>query len=125
MNNVISIATRRYSTFVHRIFDEYHDIVVNIDGQLFYDKDISRLKELCTNERLKDTIDFVVAKDDKQLFGFHDHPNEFWANVSEIDFIKQLAQEKIVRYRIIPYAPAFHIKILKKLKHFFGFGREK
>jgi hypothetical protein len=67
-----------------------------------YEDDISELLEyFCTNNRLKNTNDFRLIKDGTELFGFHDHPSDFWCNISELEFIQSLAQEKIVRYRVV------------------------
>ncbi|MBL7214410.1 MAG: hypothetical protein ISS71_01895 [Phycisphaerae bacterium] len=108
MERTIEIRTRRYSTFVHRILDEYTNILINIDGAIYHDKDIPYLKEFFANRQLKATLDFLVTREDKALFGFHDYPSGFfWANISEIEFIKKLAEEKIIHYRILPVRPSF------------------
>lgn len=121
MDRAIEIRTRRYSTFVHRILDEYTNILVNIDGAIYQDKDIPYLKQLCTNKRLKSTIHFLITKDDKTLFGFHDYPTGFfWANISEIEFIKKAADAKIIHYRILPVQKPLLIRLFSRLKKVFS-----
>lgn len=113
---VISIDTSRYSALVHRILDEYKDIQVNLEGVSYAGSDIEHLKNICTNERLKSAINFGVFKDGKEIFGFHDHPDKFWAAISEIDFVKRAAKHKVIRYRVIPVKPPFW-------KTFFGLNK--
>ena len=114
---IISVKTKRYSTFVRRILDEYKHIIVNIDGAVYHDKDIPYLKEFCTNKQLQTTLDFLIARDSSALFGFHDHPSEFWANISEIEFVTKLARENILRYRIFPVRPPLWRRLFNKLKN--------
>ena len=101
MSNFICIKTRRYSTLIKRIFEEYNEnIEIYIDGIRYTEKDIPKLlKDLCTNNMLKRTINFSISQGGVKLFGFHDTPDEFWAAISEQQFVERLVKEKIVRYK--------------------------
>lgn len=103
LGKVIAISTRRYSCLMKRILSEYGiNAEIYIDGLCYKEEDISELmNKFCTNEKLKNTNDFTLIKDGTELFGFHDHPSDFWCNISELEFIKSLAKEKIVRYRVV------------------------
>ncbi len=108
MEKYIQIKTRRYSTLIKHIFEKYkhEDIDIFIDSGHYKSEDIPEIsKNLCTNHMLKHTIDFSVYKDGEMLFGFHDHPDEFRANISELEFIKKLAAKKIIRYRVVTCKP--------------------
>lgn len=90
--------------FLKRIFEKYHENVeIYIDGQVYNENDIPKLlKDWCTNRNIKRTRDFHLKKNGAELFGFHDSPSEFFADVSERSFVEHLANEKIVRYRLLP-----------------------
>jgi len=102
MGDVIWIKTHRYSEFLKRLFAEYNEnIEIEIGGRLYAEKDIHNLiKDWCTNQNIRKTIDFTLKKNGTPLFGFHDTPDDFWAAMSERPFIEQLASEKIVRYKV-------------------------
>ena len=118
MSKIIEIKTTRYSTLVGRIFEEYHEnIDIHIESCHYTEEDIPELmKDQCTNRMLKNTIDFLICQDGKQLFGFHDYPNNFfWADISVIEFVKKLANEKIIRYRLIPVQAPLGKRIVYKV----------
>ena len=106
MSNLIWIHTRRYSTLIKRIFEEYHENVeIYIEGYRYTDNDVPKLlKDWCTNRIIKRTLDFSLKRNHVELFGFHDTPDEFWAASSERPFVERLANEKIVRFRVYPHA---------------------
>jgi hypothetical protein len=118
MSNLISIRTRRYSTLLKRIFEEYNkNVEIIIDGIKYTDKDIPELLEWwCKNVIIKRTSDFIFTQDRVILFVFHDTPDEFYADISERAFIERLAREKIIRYRIYPPAYGNFLRNKKKSK---------
>ena len=103
MGKTISIETKRYSTLVKRILEEYsHDVVIKIDHTQFSESYIPQLlSNWCTNKSIKSTKYFVLKQQGEELFWFFDHPDNMCAAVSVLPFIKRLADEKIVRYKII------------------------
>ena len=117
MEKIIEIKTTRYSKLVERIFEEYHEnIDIYIGSGHYTEEDIPELmKNLCTNRMLKNTIDFLICQDGKQLFGFHDNPDAFRADISVIEFVKKLANEKIIRYRLQPVRPHSGKSIVNKV----------
>jgi hypothetical protein len=102
MSKIIFIKTRRYSTLINRIFEEYKENVeIYVERHRYTEKDIPELVNWwCTNRIIKRTIDFTLKRDGVELFGFHDTPDQFWAAMSEQPFVEGLAKEKIVRYRV-------------------------
>ncbi len=55
------------------------------------------LIEWCTNREIRGTRNFLVVRDGVAIFGFHDHPRDFWAADTEFEFVQKLAAEKIIR----------------------------
>ena len=125
MQKSISVETRRYSTLIKHIFEKYNkNVVIYINGIRYDENDIPKLlNEWCTNDRIKSTSDFAVYRNDILLFGFHDHPSDFFAAVSELEFIEFLALEKIIRFKKpISQYNIYRIKALKNKNknHFFN-----
>ena len=116
MSNFISISTRRYSTLLERILEEYNENVeITIDGIKYTDEHIPKLLEWwCKNKIIKVTLDFTLKQDGIVLFGFHDRPDEFYAALSERTFVERLAKENIIRCRIYP--PAYGVFLRNKRK---------
>jgi len=103
MGEIIAIETKRYSTLVKRILENYsHDVVIKIDNTQFSESDIPQLlSNWCTKKSLKSTNYFVLKYKGDGLFWFFDHPDNMCAAISVLPFVKQLADEKIVKYEII------------------------
>lgn len=72
------------------------------------------MKDWCTNNAIKRTIDFTLKKDGVGLFGFHDTPDDFWAALSEHPFVERLAVEKIIKYKVLLESDACRKRINKK-----------
>ena len=102
-SSLISIETRRYSEFFRRVFAEYLDEArVRCDSRFIEGGELAKFAvEWCTNERITHTTDFVFYRAGVELFGFHDHPSELWAAMSELSFIERLATEKLVHFKIM------------------------
>jgi hypothetical protein len=105
MDKLIVITTARYSALFTQILRTYsEDSQIKIDGLVYCGHDISKLlSEWCTNEQIKRTLNFELQQHGQPLFGFHDHPRELWAAISELPFIKQLQKERLIRYRVLPF----------------------
>ena len=103
MGETILIETKRYSTLIRRILEDYnHDVVVKIDNTQFSESYIPQLlSNWCTNRIIESTIYFALMHKGDSLFWFFDHPDNMCAAISVLPFIKKLADEKIVRYKII------------------------
>ena len=97
----ISIETKRYSEFFRRVLAEYaQDVCIEIDGKRHGSDHIPQvLKEWCTNREICRTRDFKLLRGKEVLFGFHDHPSELFAAMSERPFVERLEAEHILRYR--------------------------
>ena len=100
----ISIQTKRYSEFFRRLFDEYKtNYSVFIDGKIVESAKFSKLiEDWCTNDLIKKTRDFKLSRDNIDLFGFHDGPDELWAIETELPFVERLAADKLIRFRTNP-----------------------
>jgi hypothetical protein len=101
---LIALETQRYSTMFRRILETYGaGALIEIDGKKHGERDLPQLlQDWCTNARIEKTMAFVLEREGRPLFGFHDHPSETWAAVSELDFVDGLRRDGIVRYRIHP-----------------------
>ena len=97
--DLIDVQTTRYSELLRRILNQYGDgTLASVDGKKFSGSGFTELiKDWCKNARICRTRDFSLTRSGVPLFGFHDHPSEFWAVASELPFIQQLAEEGIVR----------------------------
>jgi len=102
MSKYLSINTRRYSKLLQCIFEEYNENVkIEIDGRQYTDNEIPELlREWCTNRNIRKTLNFSLERDGVVLFGFHDHPCEFFVALSERPFVERLADRKIIRYEV-------------------------
>ena len=98
---LIDVTTTRYSELLRNILNEYRDgTEVTIDGRRISSADYSTLiVDWCTNARISATRDFKLTKGGVALFGFHDHPREFWAALSEEAFVRRLAETGVVHYK--------------------------
>jgi hypothetical protein len=103
VDTLIAIETSRYSTVLRRILEAYVDgSEVRIDGSVFRGKEIrDLLANWCTNSRIKKTRNFLLSRDGRELFGFHDHPSELWAASSELQFVEALRLDGLARTRVL------------------------
>lgn len=101
---VISIETRKYSTVIRRILLAYKlNSVVTINGDTYFGEGIDRMMDgWCTNRSITGTFIFEVTREGRPLFGFTDHPEELWAALSEEHYVRGLAEDRLLRYRILP-----------------------
>lgn len=102
---LIALETRRYSAMFRRILEQYGEgATIRVDGRkVTRENELAELIEKwCTNARIKQTRNFRVEKGGKALFGFHDHPSETWAALSELPFAEVLQKEGVARYRVLP-----------------------
>ena len=111
MKTWIAVETTRYSTLLKRILTEYNeDVIIKIAigtyspraRRIYRDKDIPGLiASWCTNRNIKQTTFFSLEQASNQLFGFWDHPDNLWADISVLPFVEALAKEKVVRFHIV------------------------
>jgi hypothetical protein len=97
---LIALETRRYSAMFRRMLVEYRvGATIRIDGRKFAgEKDVAKLLEdWCTNDRIKHTRNFVLERGGQLLFGFHDHPSETWAKLTELPFAETSRKEGLAR----------------------------
>ena len=97
MQQLIAIETTRYSEFFRRLFAEYAaHITIEIGSSRFSSDDIPRLfAEWCSNAEICRTRHFRLLRAGVELFGFHDHPRELFAAMSERPFVERLQSEQI------------------------------
>ncbi len=117
MDKIISIETTRFSELLKRILNLYNkNVQIRIDQKSFNEKDIEYLLNTwCTNKNIKSTVFFNLKQNDEELFGFFDHPYNFWADVSMLPFIEELANEKIIRFSILRQKKSKLIHWFKKI----------
>ena len=104
---LIGIQTTRYSAVMKRILGAYGtDVEILIRYQrarpdTFRDADVPQLLEnWCTNDRVKKTLQFNLKQNGVELFGFHDHPDNLWADISVLPFVQDMATDKMIRYDV-------------------------
>jgi len=116
---LISIETQSFRKFFKAVCEEYKtEITTMIDGKEFYANDHDWLiANWCNRSNLSKTINFVIKKDDNEIFGFHDSPYNLWADVSQLDFLEKLRGQKIIKYDI--YTNPEPSNILQKFLWFF------
>jgi len=121
---VLDIETTRYSAVVGRILKAYQmEVSVRIDGRVYQGSRIDDLlRDWCTNRNITSTINFEVMRGDVTIFGFHDHPNELWAAVSEEDFVVSLADEGLLRFHKSAWVPSLKLteRLRKGIRRIFG-----
>lgn len=107
MSQLLAIETTRYSEFFLRLFTDYRaDVTIEIGGDRYSSGDIPRLlSEWCSNAEICRTQHFKLLRAGIELFGFHDHPSELFAAMSERPFVEKLQCEQILRYRVYEQLP--------------------
>ncbi len=107
MSQLLAIETTRYSEFFLRLFTDYSaDVTIEIGGDRYSSGDIPRLlSEWCSNAEICRTQHFKLLRAGIELFGFHDHPSELFAAMSELPFVEKLQCEQILRYRVYEQLP--------------------
>jgi hypothetical protein len=102
MQQLIGIETTRYSEFFRCLFAEYSDgVTIEIGSSRYSSGDIPHLlAEWCSNAEISRTQHFRLLRAGVELFGFHDHPRELFAEMSERSFVERLQGEQILRYRV-------------------------
>lgn len=102
MKQLIGIETTRYSEFFRRLFAEYAaSVTIEIGNGRYSSADVPRLlAEWCSNAEICRTQHFRLLRSGVELFGFHDHPRELFAAMSERSFVERLQAEQILRYRV-------------------------
>jgi hypothetical protein len=103
MEKLISIKTKKYSKLFSEFFNKYKDnFSLNIDGNIYNENNLNYILEnICTNKFLKSTRNLILKRDNLEILGFHDNPNETWIILSELNFIKLLSDKGIVRFKIL------------------------
>jgi hypothetical protein len=106
MKKLIAIETKKYSTLIGAILDMYgRSAEIRINKTIVNGSEIEELRHAwCTNHSICRTRDFELRINDKPLYGFHDHPRELWADISEQKFLEQLRQKGFLRYRVLEIA---------------------
>lgn len=104
---VIGIETRRYSNVVRAFLDRYPDAIVRINRKI----EKRPTDEWCTNEELKETIDFSLSLGNRDILSFHDHPNQLIASEDQTELVQELEGKKILRIRMLGEAPTLTQKL--------------
>jgi len=95
--NRIGIETTRYSSVVRAFLDRHPDAVARLDRETVS----TDLEKWCTNSRLMSLRDFNLTVRDEEILSFHDHPDELLAAESQLALVKELAKQKVLRFRIL------------------------
>ena len=116
MKKLIGIETTRFSTLLKHILSEYNDnvtIQIGIETHSprkfnsYSGEDIpALLKDWCTKRNIIKTTFFNLKQNGEELFGWWDHPENMWADMSVLPFIEGLAEMKIIRFDIKESKPS-------------------
>ncbi|GAA0427529.1 hypothetical protein GCM10009133_40000 [Cocleimonas flava] len=110
MNQLIGIETKRYSTFMKLVLEEFcENVSIQIGTgvtkskiKTYEDKDIPwLLQNWCTNKKLKSTAFFSLKQNGEELFGFFDHPDNMWSDISTLPFIEKAASNKVIYFNVV------------------------
>ena len=100
---LIWITTSRYSAVFRTILSSYrNDVSIKVNGLNCTADDL--ISDWCKNSKIKGTRDFELWSQGRHIFGFHDGPANFWAQPSELSFVDDLKQKKLVRYQVLSKA---------------------
>ncbi|MFB3896560.1 MAG: hypothetical protein ACE14V_09690 [bacterium] len=110
----IWIISKKYSALFKGIIEHYRDnAYLVIDGKKYLSKEFDHvINTWCTKKYIKNTIDFKVIRSGKEILGFHDTPDETWAELTEEPFVKELVDAGLCKYRILPVKQSWLKKIL-------------
>jgi len=122
MNKPIAIETRKYSTVIGAILDKYGGSAeIRINKTIINESEMEEFRQAwCTNRSICQTRDFELRINGKPLYGFHDHPRELWADISEKQFLEEMRQKGFLKYRALEVAEkvvkqGFIKRIIKRL----------
>lgn len=123
---LIALETRRYSAMLRRILVTYRaGATIRIDGKKFGENDVpDLLDDWCKNARIIRTRTFILERQGRSLFGFHDHPSETWAALTELPFAETLRKEGVARYRILPVRRSLLTNVLRRLRKWVSIREE-
>jgi len=91
---MLTIRTTRYSKVVSTFVGRYPDAEVRIDKK----PPSAPLASWCTNAVLRQAINFSLRRGQVELLGFHDGPDNMWADTEAAALIEELALQKVLRY---------------------------
>ena len=103
--DLISIETKSFRKFFRELCDEYgKELTIKINGKRYTTKDREWLiSTWCNRKHLQETINFSVILNSDEIFGFHDSPDNLWADKSQLPFVLKLNDMKIVKYEYADY----------------------
>lgn len=106
MKHAIAVSTVRHSEFFRRLLDRYaRTCRIDIDCSSYGPEDIEKLKATwCTHRKIRNTREFRIRDGERFVASFHDSMDELFVVEEELDWIRKLWEEGIVRYRVIPVA---------------------
>lgn len=94
MEYLLSIDSENYVNLLRRVVSDYSKYdFIEINGEKRPFEWI--LNYWCNEESINRTIDFAIFKNGRAVVGFHDSPDEMWADVSEEHYFRSLENEKI------------------------------
>ena len=116
-NKIIHIQTTRYSAFFKEVFSRLEgDIIIKIDGERFTNEDIPvLLEDWCTNRQIMATQTFALIRNGKPVIGFFDSPDNLWIDSELEQMVRELKEEKIIRFTVSEKKEGLITKIKRKV----------
>ena len=102
---LIHIETKSFRKFIKEVLEEYGSkIIFRIDGLKYTIEDYNWLVFTWSNKKpLKKTNNFSAFLEGDEVFGFHDSPDNLWADRSQLQFVLKLSEMNIIKYEYADY----------------------
>ena len=129
MKSVIEVSKVQYADFFRLLLDRYASVAkIEIDRESFGPGDIERLKSTwCTRRRIRDTREFRLWDAQREVVSFHDSIDELFISTEEIDWMRELSNKGVLRYRVLPVieSSGFLRSVATRISSALSFGRKR
>ena len=108
MKSAIAVSKVQYAEFFRLLFDRYAaSAKIEIDCESYGSGDIERLKSTwCIHRKIRDTREFRLLDGEREVASFHDSVDELFISSEEVDWIRELSRNGILRFRVLPVISA-------------------
>jgi hypothetical protein len=98
---IISVETRKFRTFFEALCNEYGSkLVIEINGKKYLPEEHPWLiSNWCNRKSLGKTINFSATVEGEVIFAFHDAPAYLRASPSQVQFLKRLQEQEVIKYK--------------------------
>lgn len=129
MKSAVAVSKVQYAEFFRLLFERYASSAkIEIDGETFGAGDIELLKSTwCTRRKIRDTRDFRLWDGQREVASFHDSVDELFISVEEVEWLRELNQRGILRFRVLPVieSPSLVRRFAAWMSSAVSFGRKE